>query len=142
MVLPCLFSFQTMDTREQISWLDYTILNNPQGVMKVLSDYGYNGHLQPQSYDELKICALEVIDRHGDQGTVDLLKAHPEYLVFKDILLQIPTSFRNAVGTFTEKLNEFMQKNPINKALVALTVFAIAYFIITKISKNENSSGK
>jgi hypothetical protein len=125
-----------MNDREQISWLDYTVINNPTGVMKVVNDYGYIGPMQPQSIDDLELCALDIMNKYGDQGTIDVLKAHPEYLVFKDIFSKNPLSFNNTVGnTFPEKLSNFINRSPVNKAFVALGVFVLAYYIISQIGK-------
>jgi hypothetical protein len=140
MVLPCLFSFifKDMENRGQISWLDYTLMNNPSGVMKVVSDYGFVGIMQPKSLDEIKLACLDIMDMYGDEGTIAILKAHPEYPVFTEILRNqntLPNNFLNATGTLSEKLTSFISKNPINQAFVALSVFVVIYYILSQIKK-------
>jgi hypothetical protein len=125
-----------MANQERISWLDYTIINNPNGVMKVLSDYGFTGYMTPNSEDEMKHSALEVMDLDGDEGIKAILKAHPEYPVFKDIFECKQNKFHNAVGgSLTDKINAFATKSPVNQVFIALAVFTIAYYIIDQIKK-------
>jgi len=72
-------------TYQNLNWLDYTCLNNPAGVMLVLSRYGYIGYLAPQDPQELREAAVILIQQQGDRAVVDLLKVHPDYEIIKDI---------------------------------------------------------
>ena len=69
---------------EEITWLDYTILKNPNGIMTVLSKYGYIGYLAPQNSSELKEVSLLVIQKHEDKAIIDFLRVHPDYDVIKE----------------------------------------------------------
>ena len=81
---------------EGISWLDYIIINNPNGVMSVLAKYGYVGYLAPQNQSELKEAALIFIQKYEDRAIIDLLRIHPDY----DIIKETPET-----GYSTEKEN-------------------------------------
>ena len=69
------------DTRyeNEITWIDYLVSSNPEGVMKVLADNGYAGYLAPQNEDELIDAIYSFIDKNGDEGIITLLKSHPLY---------------------------------------------------------------
>jgi hypothetical protein len=121
---------------KQINWLDYTINNNPNGVMKVLSDHGFSGYMAPQSEVQMRQCALDVMDTYGEDGIKALMHAHPEYAVFKDLFAQELQSnnFSNAIGgSLSEKINAFVYKNPFNQALFALGIFVLGYYVINKM---------
>jgi hypothetical protein len=123
---------------KQINWLDYTIMGNPNGVMKVLSDHGFTGYMAPQSEDQMRQCALDVMDTHGDEGIKALMHAHPEYAAFKDLFSEQLQSqnFNNVIGGgVSGKINEWVYRNPVNQAIVALAVFSIVYYIIGAINK-------
>jgi hypothetical protein len=125
-----------MDNPAYINWLDYTITNNPNGVMKVLSDHGYSGYMSPQSKEQMRACALDVMDNHGRDGIKALLKAHPEYAAFKDLFSESQNEFSNAIGGgLSEKINSFVYRNPVNQAIVALGIFVFGYYVITNIKK-------
>ena len=84
-----------------LTWLDYIVLSNPQGVMKVLASYGYTGYLAPQDEDEMMDVCYEMMDKYGDQAVIDLLKSHPLYQVMAEMSAQESTinmPFKNASG--------------------------------------------
>lgn len=120
----------------QITWLDYTIMNNPNGVLKVLSDFGYIGIMAPQSVDEIKQFSLEIIDQFGDDGVIALLKAHPEYPAFEELFTGNTTSFRNAIDGLPSKIDSFVSKlRPIDQIFVAIGVFTVVYYILAETKK-------
>jgi hypothetical protein len=124
-----------MNNRGQISWLDYIILNNPDGIVRILAGYGYP---EPASLEDIRLYALDFISRHGDKATVQLLKAHPEYLVFKDILSS-HNNFRNATGNFAQRFDSFLARSPLNQALVALGIFLLIYNISMALPQKQVS---
>ena len=123
-----------MEQDNQITWLDYCIMNNLSGVLKVLSSYGYIGMLAPQSIPEVKESSLDLMDKYGEEGTVDLLTAHPEYLVFKDIFTGSSNSgsyYNNAISGVTTKIESFVSKlKPIEQAVVAMGIFVGMYYVL------------
>jgi hypothetical protein len=127
--LPFFFIIPSMNNRDTISWLDYTIINNPQGVAKVLTEQGYVGQMQPQTVEDLYAYSYDLIDKNGDEGTLAILNAHPEYPVFQDIFAKKTPTFNNAIGT---QISEFINRSPVNKALVAVVIFAAIYYLIKK----------
>lgn len=125
-----------MGNQEQISWLDYTIISNPNGVMKVLSDYGFTGYMTPQNANQMKANAIEIMALDGDEGIIALMKAHPEYGAFKDLFSKQSNDFSNAIGEgITDKINAFVYRNPINQVIVALGVFVLGYYVINSLKK-------
>ena len=63
---------------QKINWLDYTIMKNPEGVMKVLADNGYTGYLAPVNMQELHEACIIFMDKSPEENTVELLMAHPD----------------------------------------------------------------
>lgn len=124
-----------MEFPGQISWLDYIIANNPNGLMRVLVDYGFTGYMAPQSEAEMRENAIEIIHLDGNQGVINILKAHPEYGAFQDIFEKKSLVFKNATGENYDALSAWVYKRPINQLFVALSVFVIAYYIVTQIRK-------
>jgi hypothetical protein len=89
---------------QPFTWLDYIILSNPQGVMKLLSEKGYTGYLAPQNEDEMYEVCLDLMNKEGDQVVVDLLKSHPFYDIFCELSSEekkIKIPFKNASGDFS-----------------------------------------
>ena len=121
----------------QISWLDYTINNNLNGVLKVLSEYGYIGMLAPQTLEQVKKQSIEVMNTYGDTGTVSLLKAHPEFEAFSEIFgVNENNKFNNAIGGVTSQIDSFVSRlKPINQGFLALGVFLAVYYIIQETKK-------
>lgn len=119
-----------MEDMRNITWLDYTLQKNPQGVLKVLADYGYIGMLAPQSIDQAKQFALEVMDQYDDEGIIALMKVHPEYSAFEE-LFSAKSGYRNAVTGVTGKIDAFVSRlSPIDQMLVATGVFLGMYYIL------------
>jgi hypothetical protein len=106
----------------KLTWLDYTIMNNPNGVMLVLAKYGYVGWLAPQDFGELKDVALMLMQKYGDKATEDLLRVHPDY----DVIRELPTepTFQNFTG------NILLDKN--KRRLIILGGLLILAFLILK----------
>lgn len=100
--------------------------------MLVLTKYGYMGWMTPQDIRELLEASQDLIDRHGDQATMDLIRVHPDY----DIIRSLPKAlgysnfFFNATdneGVFSpEKLFEKIDR----RILIAASVFILAYILI------------
>ena len=123
---------------EQITWLDYILLSNPDGVLKVLSKYGYTGYNDQMGYDQARAASLEIMDRYGERGIIDLLRAHPEYEAFSDLFARSHSPFFNATNdTGSMSLFNRMRKGlkPFDDLFVALSVFSLAYFIINGVGK-------
>ena len=92
---------QKVEPEGTMTWLDFLIMSNPQGVMKVLSSYGYTGYLAPQDENEMYEVCLDLMDKYGDQIVIDLLKSHPMYGVISDICKEetkVTIPFKNASG--------------------------------------------
>ena len=122
--------------QQHITWLDYILINNPDGLLRVLSSFGYSGYNTPQGYEDLREASLEVMDRHGDSGVTSILEAHPEYGAFKDLFAKSHTTFLNASGqgrTLFEKMKKGIK--PFDDIFIALSVFSLAYFIIEGVRK-------
>jgi hypothetical protein len=119
-------------------WLDYTINNNTNGVLKVLAEYGYIGFLAPQSMEDVREYCYDIIHEYGDDGVVSLLKAHPEYEAFKELFsdpqFHSKQNYRNAVSGITGKVDSFVSKlRPIDQAFVALGVFVAVYYVTKEL---------
>ena len=106
-------------SNQHITWLDYILLNNPDGIRNVLSSYGYP--VNNLGYDQAKQAAFDVMDRYGDKGIISLLQAHPEYGVFKDLFLSHSDSFLNGTGDPEPGLISKMRSNvkPFDNIFVA-----------------------
>lgn len=114
----------------ELTWLDQIILTNPQGVMKVLSSYGYTGYLAPQDETEMYEVCADLISKHGDQATIDLLRAHPLYDVIaetskRDLTITMP--FKNAAGdSVITTIRTINYQVLLENALIILGAFYIA----------------
>lgn len=109
----------------EMSWLQYTVINNPQGVMAVLNRYGYLGYLAPQDIGELLEAAQHFIERYDDVAVEELLRVHPDW----DIIRQVPgdSGYMNAIGGGSGlDMSVFTSKN----LWLAIGVFVIAYVLI------------
>lgn len=125
-----------MVNQGRITWLDYTIMSNPAGVMKVLSDYGFTGYMAPQSEAQMRASAIEIMDLDGEEGIIAIMKAHPEYAEFKDLFQKESRKFSNAIGeTISDRISAWVYRNPVNQGLVALAIFVAGYYIISAIRK-------
>lgn len=127
------------DFNQQITWLDYILLNNPDGILKVLSSYGYTGHNAPVGYDEIRDASLDVMDQHGERGIISILRAHPEYGAFKDLFGRSHSPFFNTVDDPNGPMSLFNRMRnglkPFDDLFIALSVFSLAYFIIEGVIK-------
>lgn len=116
------------EPQTELSWLDYLILSNPQGVMKVLAGYGYTGYLAPQNENEMLDACMGLMDKYGEQAVVDLLKSHPLYDVFSDLSTQERSvSFQNASGdSITTIIKTIDYRSLINNAFIIIGAFFLA----------------
>lgn len=127
-----------------MSWLDYLIISNPQGVMKVLADYGYTGYLAPADQDEMFEACQDLIDKYGDQITAELLKNHPLFDVIAEIQsggnsISTKDSFKNASGAsgVIQTINTENLKILAGNALVIIGAFFIAQKLLEYLTKKE-----
>lgn len=126
---------EKVEPSETITWLDYLVLSNPQGVMKVLAKNGFTGYLAPQDQDEMVEACLEFINSHGDQAVIDLLKEHPLYDVIAGAAIEetkVVVPFKNASGTQTDIITTI---RTINYKTLAENVLVIigAIFLAGKL---------
>jgi hypothetical protein len=131
-----------VEPQENLTWLDYIIISNPQGVMKVLADYGYTGYLAPENEDEMMEVSIDLMDKYGDQAVIDLLKSNPLYEVIsdiskKDVTVKVP--FKNAAGDWniTKTISTIDYKLLIENTLVVIGAFFIATQLWAYITKSE-----
>lgn len=119
-------------SQSDIIWLDYLIISNPQGVMKVLNNHGYTGYLAPMDEDELTEVAYEFIDKNGDQAVIELLKTHPLYDVIAGISKEessINVKYKNALGeegTITTTLSSINYIKVIEAMLIVIGAVYLA----------------
>lgn len=105
-----------------ISWLDYTVLNNPNGVMLVLAKYGYVGWMAPEGMAEVYEATHMLIQRYGDSAIEDLLRAHPDYDMIRSLpAIDNPTAYRGFTGDIIPEKNRSL--------MIAAGVFLAAYLI-------------
>jgi len=132
-----------VEPSENITWLDYLISSNPQGVMKVLASNGYIGYLAPVDQSEMAEVSMDLIDKKGDQAVIELLKEHPLYDVISDISRQetkITVPFKNAAGeesAVTTTIKTVNYKKLIENALVVIGAFYVAGRLWDYITKND-----
>jgi len=124
------------------TWLDYTIENNLAGVLKVLASYGFIGLLEPKSIEDVREASFMVMEDYGDEGTIALLQAHPQYLVFKELFdngsmnQRSYSNYHNAIGGISTKIDSFVSKlSPIDRVLVAAGIFVAAYYVLQETKK-------
>jgi hypothetical protein len=124
---------------ENISWLDYIIASNPQGVMKVLAGYGYTGYLAPQDEGEMMEACQGLMSKYGESAVVDLLKSHPLY----DAIAEISSSdkkvsFKNATGdSVIAIIKTINYQSLLENALIIIGAFYLANMLWMYISKGE-----
>lgn len=120
-----------MDRRNaESSWIDYTINNNPNGVMRVLSKYGYMGYLAPQNEDEMRYYAYEIIHKFGDDGVMDFLRAHPEYGAFEEYFSYYnqgnpQTPYMNAINQ--QSIQQYIDNNRQLLKNLAIIAFVLLF---------------
>jgi len=128
---------------ENITWLDYLISSNPQGVMKVLARNGYIGYLAPVDQQEMAEVSMDLIDKKGDQAVIELLKEHPLFDVISEISKEdtkIIVPFKNAAGeesAITTSIRTVNYKKLIENALVVIGAFYLAGKLWDYIIKTE-----
>lgn len=136
-------TFNSNMAEPDFSWLDYLVVSNPQGLMRVLSANGYNGYLAPQGGEELREASFDFIEKEGDKGLIELLKSHPLYdLIKKSCEEPIPVSvpFKNATGetsSIITNLKTVNYKKLIETILVIIGAVYIANSVWGKLSKTE-----
>ena len=111
--------------KKPITWLDYTVMSNPNGVMLVLAKYGFIGWMAPQDPNELYEAACNLIQQYGDQGVEDLLRAHPDF----EIIRQIPQTSQYK-GFIDSLFNNVVDKTPSKNIIIAGAFFLLAYLIL------------
>lgn len=119
-------------------WLDYLIASNPQGIMRVLANYGYTGYLAPMNEQELYEATHEFIERQGDKAVIELLKTHPLYETIAELSreeLKVSVPFKNASGdgTIFTTLQTVNIKRLIEVTLVLIGAFYVAEWIWRKV---------
>jgi len=125
------------------SWLDYTIENNLAGVLKVLASYGFIGMLEPQSIEDVREASFMIMEDYGEEGTIALLQAHPQYLVFKELfesgsMNADRRTYNNAVEGITTRIDSFVSRlRPIDRVLVAAGVFVATYYVLQETKKKK-----
>jgi hypothetical protein len=125
-------------SQPDLIWLDYLIMSNPQGVMKVLNNHGYTGYLAPMDEDELTEVAYEFIDKNGDQAVIELLKTHPLYDVIAGISKEessINVKYKNALGeegTITTTLRSINYVKVIEAMLIVIGAVYLADLVWKK----------
>jgi hypothetical protein len=123
-----------------ITWLDYLIASNPQGVMRVLASYGYTGYLAPQDEDEMAETCLDLMDKHGESAVIDLLKSHPLYEVIAGISREDTSiSFRNADGSQSvlATIKTINYRLLIENALIIIGAIYLGRELWSYLTKNE-----
>ena len=129
------------DQPDNMIWLDYLVVLNPQSVMKVLSNYGYTGYLAPMDEEELREATYDFIERNGNQAVIELLKAHPLYEVISGICKEetsIKIPFKNASGeevSLFTTLSRINYKKLLEVALIFIGTFYVADLIWKKFTK-------
>lgn len=123
-----------------ITWLDYLIASNPQGVMRVLASYGYTGYLAPQDEDEMAETCLDMMDKHGEQAVIDLLKSHPLYDVIAGISQEeTKISFRGADGSMSviSTIKTINYRLLLENALIIIGAIYLGRVLWGYLTKNE-----
>lgn len=119
----------------KLTWLDYLIISNPQGVMMVLNRYGYTGYLSPQDEDEMYEVCMDLIEKHGDQIIVEFLQSHPLYDVISDICREetkVAIPFKNASGQESNIITTIRTIN-FKKLAGNLLIIVGVFFIADRI---------
>ena len=136
-------NFQVEPADEKLTWLDYLIISNPQGIMMVLNRYGYTGYLAPMDGNEMYEVCLDLIQKHGDEVIVELLKSHPLFDVIADICREetkVVVPFKNASGkesSFVTTIRTFNFKKIAANLLIIIGVFYVADRLWKYISVKE-----
>ena len=135
------YAEEQVEPSENLTWLDYIIISNPQGVMKVLAGYGHVGYLAPRDSDEMIQACMDLLDRHGDQAVIDLLKSNPLYDLISEMSKEetkITVPFRNASGgesLITKTITSINFKLLAENVLIVLGAFYIAGKVWEYITK-------
>ena len=126
---------------QNLTWLDYIILSHPQGVMKVLNNYGYSDYLAPQDQDEMMEACQELMSKYNEQAVIDLLKSHPLYYTIADISAQDKSvSFKNATGdSVIAIIKTINYQSLIENALIIIGAFYLGTLLWNFISKGDVS---
>jgi len=94
------------------NWLDYTIINNEEGVLGVLRRHGCP---DPASEQELRQASYHLV-KNSEQGTIDLLREHPDVDVLSDLFKEKNNykNFEEGNGTAS---TEVVNSTPENQNL-------------------------
>lgn len=130
-------------TQHNMTWVDWLLLKNPQGAMKVLNNNGYNGFLAPQNVNDLYDATYHFIEKYGDDAVVSLLGEHPEFEVLKEVHFEKNTynnlNDAEANGVVTtnntsllEKISKLEIENKRIKTYLGIGVVAFALILLIK----------
>jgi hypothetical protein len=113
---------------EKLIWLDYLVLSNPEGVMKVLADYGYTGYLAPANSDEMLDACMDLLEKYGDKAVIDLLKSNNLYLLIAETIENDGNKqpFKNASGDVTAKIDKEVLVKLAKNVLIVIGAMFIA----------------
>lgn len=114
----------------EFTWLDYTILKNPNGIMTVLARYGYIGYLAPQDTSELHEATRMLIREHEDRAIIDLLRVHPDYDVIKETPTEGYYTKNELFSNFAENNTTEKKKTGFNTVILIGGVLIIAALLI------------
>lgn len=127
------------EPEENMVWLDYLILSNPQGVMKVLAKYGYTGFLAPESQEEMYDACLDLMEKYDDRAVIDLLKSNILYDLIAETSRKESTEknvYSNASGDNFPSIKTIDKKELMvlaEKALIIVGSFYVAGKILRYI---------
>jgi len=80
---------------EPIPWTTYIAHNNPEGVNRVLTDYGYP---LADFHEEIPEAIEVLLAEKGESATVDLLKQHPDFDIIIDTYKRSQGKYKKATG--------------------------------------------
>ena len=122
---------------EKMIWLDYLVLSNPEGVMKVLAGYGYTGYLAPENEDEMLEACMDLMEKYGDRAVIDLLKSNNLYFLVAETIENERNEkrFNNAAGGVSDIIGKEELKKLAENALIVIGAFYIAGKILEYIKE-------
>jgi hypothetical protein len=125
---------------ESIPWTTYIAHNNPNGVNRVLSDYGYP---QADFEEEIPEAIQVLLTEKGESATVDLLRQHPDFDIIVDTYKRSQAKYKKATGE--ENLPHQVIVNPpqqtmpqqntgnFSSTLQNVVLVVMAFWLINKI---------
>ena len=78
------FALFLFNRKKKISmtWIDYIISQNPQGILRVIYKHG---GFAPLNYEEIPAAVEMLIQEQGDEVIEDILKEHPDYNIIVEL---------------------------------------------------------